>query len=101
MRRLWLAFLAVAFVATCAAMYFSAPSEPSWNGRPLSMWLRQIRRSSSAEQHQAEGALRCLGTKSIPFLLGWLSSRDNPLKKVYYEILPRRKQIQWQPEWAF
>jgi hypothetical protein len=99
--RLWLAFLAVALVATCGVIYFSAPSEPSWNGRPLSMWLRQIRRGSSTDQLQAEVALRCLGTKSIPFLLGWLNSRDNPLKKVYYEILPRRKQIQWQPEWAF
>jgi HEAT repeat protein len=65
------------------------------------VWLRQIQRDSAAEQQQAEVALRGLGTNSIPFLLGWLESHDSPLKKMYYEMLPRRKLIQSPPEWAF
>ena len=100
-RRLWLASVVIALLATCGVIgfaWFSALSEPSWNGRPLSVWLRQFQRGAAAEQQQAEVALRGLGTNSIPFLLGWLESHDSPLKKMYYEMLPRRKLIQPPPE---
>lgn len=65
---------ACGLVILSASVAVAAQQEPSYNGRPLSEWLGDIRlelRISGPEPYQQ--AIRAIGTNSIPTLLKWIS----------------------------
>jgi hypothetical protein len=103
------------FVALVAILVATAPqhraNQPVYNGLTLAQWLdivarhringygpvigsqtRQQAKDATPEQiHEAEGAIRVIGTNAFPFLLAWLNLKPNPLKIFYrgaLDLLP-------------
>ena len=60
-------------------------SEPSYNGRTLSEWLKLSRRPAVSEGFPGEAtlAVRSIGTNALPFLLKWIR----------YELPPWREKV--------
>jgi len=45
---------------------------------------RQPAKDATPEQiHEAEEAIRVIGTNALPFLLAWINPKPNPLKRFY------------------
>jgi hypothetical protein len=81
--------------------------QPSYKGLELAQWLdivarhringygpvissqaRQPAKDATPEQiHEAEEAVRAVGTNSLPFLLAWINPKPNPLKIFYRGVL--------------
>jgi hypothetical protein len=64
---------------------FRAPREPVYQGKPLSLWLRTYGPSSrfgrgSHPWNEADAAVRCMGTNTIPYLLQMLRASDSRWK---------------------
>src|SRR5688572_26702845 len=58
-------------------------SEPSYEGKPLSAWLREI--SNPHEQRDEKGVkainvIRAMGTNALPSLMRMLQARDSQFK---------------------
>jgi HEAT repeat protein len=49
-----------------------APDEPSYQGKPLSAWLKQFEAESDSAREEAQRAVRSMGEKAIPGLLARL-----------------------------
>jgi HEAT repeat protein len=84
-RRILSALLLVAGAVGVAllALRPTEPSEPIYQGKPLSVWLKEGYGSpplAPASVSAAENALRALGTNALPFLTTMAASRDSPLK---------------------
>ena len=62
------------------------PNEPSYRGKGLGAWLKEIRKASSGVPKDAEDALRQMGTNAIPALLERLAYRQPPYKLKAYEV---------------
>jgi hypothetical protein len=83
------------------------PKQPSYKGLELAQWLdivarhringyvpgtttqtRQTPKDATPEQiHEAEEAVRVIGTNALPFLLVWINPKPNALKKLYSAVL--------------
>lgn len=63
---------------------FRIHDDPSYNGKPLSEWLKQ-RHDGFAFSPQAEDAIRHLGTNAIPSLLERLAYTEPPFGERAYE----------------
>jgi hypothetical protein len=62
-----------------ASVAIAADQEPSYNGRPLSQWLGDMRLSAPTTGHEPyEEAIRAMGTNAIPTLLKWISYKPSP-----------------------
>ena len=58
----------------CALAATPAEQEPSYNGRPLSQWIGDMRLSAVTSGHAPyDEAIRAMGTNAIPTLLQWIS----------------------------
>lgn len=72
--------------------------EPSYQGRSLSWWLRDYDAALIANgaasaavdlrEDRDEKAIAAMGTNAVPFLLAWISSREepNPVQQLYSEF---------------
>jgi hypothetical protein len=95
--------------AACIGFYTLTPHEPSYKGRSLSYWLRQIddgerqnglnwqawTTNGSEAAVKAREAIRQMGTNSIPFLLQRLTNQDPGLKNKVLTILGKQRWIKF------
>ena len=72
--------LAVLFVALLGGMVWmlSAPTEPVYQGKPLTAWLNEYNGFSGDTNQAAYVAFREMGTNAIPALLRVIQSYDSP-----------------------
>jgi hypothetical protein len=79
-RRLLLALLTVGLFVALTALVWHGPTEPRYQGIPLSEWLKAYRpiggRASGSQQ--AADAVRHIGTNALPLLLSWIEHLQNP-----------------------
>lgn len=68
-------------------------SEPSCQGKGLSAWLRDLDGPSSLQRHQAQEAVRLIGSNAIPVLRSMLHARDLPLKTNLVGLLRKQRWI--------
>ena len=80
-RRIGLAVVALAVIGL-AVILFSAPREPTYGGRTLSRWVRDLKSSNVDEQRAAVVALRNLGSEPIPQLRKMLRTRDTAARRL-------------------
>ena len=66
-----LAFVAVATSLTAVLLW---PHEPTYLGRGLSSWMRDLEPNSVETQAQAAEAVRHIGPKAVPFIVARLGS---------------------------
>ena len=73
------------------------PRQPSYNGKPLSYWIsryddRILGKVSlrSIDQHEADEALREIGTNALPYLLKLAGRKDSALKQGFFSIYRRQ-----------
>jgi len=66
-----LAFVAVATSLTAVLLW---PHEPTYLGRGLSSWMRDLEPNSVEKQAQAAEAVRHIGPKAVPFIVARLGS---------------------------
>jgi hypothetical protein len=76
---------------------FSREREPQYHGRSLSQWLLLLEGGHSNEPdislHDAEEAMRHIGTNALPSLLKWLNYREQPWRtnlQTFSKKLPQK-----------
>lgn len=97
----WLAasFIVIAGVGVCLCI---GPTEPRYQGRTLSYWLRGYSTSSSGAARLAtDKAVEQIGTNAIPTLLRLLQARDSPLKEKLARLVEKAPLIHYTnwPDW--
>lgn len=84
------ALLVVAAVMAVLVWWADSTSDPKYQGKPLSFWLAELKSGDGARREAARIAIRKMGTKAVPPLIGrlryhtpfwrrqleWLSSRQ-------------------------
>ena len=65
-----------------AVLYISGQREPTYGGKPLSRWVRDLKSSDVNEQRAAVAALRQLGSEPLPRLRNMLRARDTAAKRL-------------------
>src|SRR5882724_7993680 len=58
-----------------------AANEPSYQGKPLSAWLKQIDAETDAAREEAQRAVRSMGEKAVPVLVARLRTPTDSLGK--------------------
>jgi len=72
-------------------------NEPSYHGKALSAWLEEYNQAGSMDKTgPASEAVRAMGQRTIPSLLGCLKAEDTPFKSKVL-TLARRWHIHWLP----
>jgi hypothetical protein len=77
--RVYFVLMATILIGSAAPLFWPAPSEPTYDGRKLSEWLKMWDENTVSrppgkwgkDVRVAEHAVRCIGTNAIPFLLRW------------------------------
>jgi HEAT repeat protein len=82
--------LVLALAAIGVVLYASRTNEPSYQGRALSQWLREIERApDDRETEPAKDAVRQIGTNAIPYLLGMMRAEDSKLKETFNTLVSK------------
>lgn len=95
--RILLAFAAAA-VVVLAALSVMFPREPTYHGRRLSAWLRELEHGwpqITERNAPAREAVRHLGTNAVPHLLKMLRAQDPPWKTEVIGWLQDKCNIDW------
>jgi hypothetical protein len=91
--------LLLAAVAEWMVRHFS---EPSYQGKPLSVWLDEaarngdpswVGRASWGRDSQPAQAVLAIGPRAIPLLLNWLRAKDTPLRRKLRDFAQKYKWI--------
>lgn len=75
-RRVYLIVLGLLLAGVLVAPLFNRESEPEYEGKPLSYWLRHYGAPNGyweIPQGSIESAMRKIGTNATPFLLEWIA----------------------------
>jgi HEAT repeat protein len=85
--RLLAFLLLLAALAGLIWLTFRGPSEPMYEGKPLSFWLEGYDPATRTEtsQQQADHAMEAIGTNAIPTLLEMVRMVDSPSKREFVE----------------
>src|SRR5882762_7135488 len=97
-RRILTVTLLTAVLGFVSWLLLSQPSEPVYQGKPLSYWCYQYEIDSSPDsesQLRAETAIRAIGTNAIPTLLRWLKAKDSKLKLLQLASKQHSVNIRW------
>jgi HEAT repeat protein len=89
--RITFTVLIIAILGVCL-WSASTPREPSYNGKPISVWL-QDSTPYGVDSPDAIEALRHIGINAIPTLLRMLRANDSPLKTKCIELLDRQDSV--------
>ena len=82
--------MVVAFVAVVIGL---SPHEPTYQGRGLRAWLREMQQPSPVVRQNAQEALTHLGTNAVPTLREILHSEDSPLKTNIIHLLSQQRLV--------
>ena len=90
-KTLLLTLLAVfSVVILCLAL---RPREPAYQGKGLSVWLRELDTWPGKSSEPATKALREIGTNALPYLIPALQAEDSALKVKLAKLLGRQNLI--------
>ena len=91
MKQHWRKIMIVAGVAILSLFLavLLRPREPTYQGKPLSYWAEQLWTPGAAEQDQARTALRAIGPKAVPLLLGQIRRQNSLSLRLYRDTWPR------------
>lgn len=89
--------LLAALAAVLSAVVFFTPNEPRYGGKTVSQWVIQFDTLEPREIDEADDALRALGPKAVPTLLGLVQYRDPWLKRQFCSKLygASRSSLEW------
>jgi HEAT repeat protein len=90
MRRHYLIILVLLFVGGVIGFIMASQGEPTFEGKRLSSWLRDLRDPSALVQHRAQIAVRHMGTNAVPVLQEMLHAQDSPLRTNIVNLLQRQ-----------
>jgi hypothetical protein len=100
MKRLRIIIILLAVLLTGVfVIYLVQPSEPSYQGRKLSAWLKGYYSYSLGwfGQHDKEDeALRQMGTNAIPFLMKMSKTEDSKFKQKFTSLVRKQSLIRFQ-----
>lgn len=65
------------------------PSQPTYDGRTLTHWIKVLGSSDSDEEAHAFAAIQSIGTNALPTILQLLESRDSTMKFRCLQVLGR------------
>jgi HEAT repeats len=83
-RRQYVVLVLIGGVAIAVVLaHARRPQEPMYQGKPLSYWFDQVRQPGL---EPAQTAIRQIGPKSVPFLLGQVRDQDASLRRVHRAI---------------
>lgn len=96
----------VALVVLAAVFWIIArPTEPRYQGKRLSAWLRESPHCEGcgAVSEMAAGGepIRQMGTNALPFLVKELQARDPRWLVVIVDLLDKQDHVRWRPRMAF
>jgi len=100
-RRYLLITLLIAAVGFVSWLLLSSPSEPVYQGKPLSHWCEQfvntLSKPDNQSQEQAGIAIRTIGTNAIPTLLVMLQAQDSKSKLMLIQLAQKQHffHIKW------
>jgi|SRR6185503_11577939 len=87
-----LALLVAAVGMVVFALVRPAAREPEYRGRPLREWLVEFDHGQSSTNYAAaQEAIRAMGTNCLPFLIGYLRSKDPPFNRQRVSLKARLK----------
>jgi HEAT repeats len=90
--RIAIIVLLAAIFGVVAWWKLCTPAEPSYQGRPLIVWLR-IYDENPPSYIKTDEAVRNMGTNSIPFLLRLIQAKDSRLKLKFFELADKQSFI--------
>ena len=85
--------IGVSIIFALAAVYILAVlfwNEPAYQGRRLSVWLRELQHPSPVVRQQAQVAIRNVGTNAVPLLRELLHARDSSFKTNLVALLSQQ-----------
>lgn len=97
-RRILLITLLIAAVGFVSWLIVCQPSEPIYQGKPLTFWCEQYADnfypdSDNELKKQAELAIRTIGTNAVPTLLRMLKAKDSKFKLRLIELASKQHLI--------
>jgi HEAT repeat protein len=93
MRRRYVIALVLLIMAAGIAFVLGSIAEPSYQGKRLSGWLRDLRNPSPLVQCRAQEALRQIGTNAMPVLRRMLHAEDSSVRTNLVNLLQRQTLI--------
>jgi hypothetical protein len=84
--------LALLGIVVIGLIFAPKPSEPTYEGKRLSIWLREMS-DSPEQQKRAANAVRAMGTNALPSLVRMLQARDSKFKEYVRSLLARQKLV--------
>src|SRR5262245_65199958 len=95
-RRVITVLALAAIVVAGIATIMSRPSEPVYQGKPLSTWLEELRVSwPGAGSAKATEAVKVIGTNALPYLVSALKAKDSRLKLKLAQLFGRQNLIKF------
>src|SRR6476469_7715401 len=73
----------MAGVIAASVLYLLRSPEPSWQGKPLSRWIRGLEYENRNPTDEQRAALRAMGEPAVTRLVEILQRRDSPIKKQF------------------
>ena len=89
MNRARRAIIAVVLVLAGTGLIALWPREPSYQGKSLTGWLRNLYGTTPAIRGQAQEAIRHIGTNALPILRRKLRAEDSPMRIRLFRWLGR------------
>jgi len=80
--------LSIAFIGVVIGLSLRGPA---YQGRPLRAWLRDMQHPSPLVRHNAQEAVRHLGTNAVPTLREMLHAEDSPIRTNMIYLLSRQR----------
>ena len=83
-------FVGLAVVMSPIMFLSQRPREPSYQGKPLSKWLRGFEYENLNPSEEARTALRAMGEPAVARLIAILETNDSALKRKFIDYARRR-----------
>jgi HEAT repeat protein len=96
-----LGLLAVAVGLVIFVLVRPGAREPEYRGRPLREWLVEFDHGYGTTNYSAaQEAIRAMGTNCLPFLIGYLRSKDPPFNRHWVRLKARLGLVRKSGEYA-
>jgi HEAT repeat protein len=93
MRRWRFILVGILLLLVLVPLFTSSEREPTYNGRPLSEWLRLYARWSpspgSPRNEEAASAIRRIGTNALPYLTKWIQYERPAWRMRLYRLMAK------------
>ena len=99
--RIWIGLLAIA-IGVCFLFFLSVRDNPSYKGKRLSYYMRNMQSRLAENRQPAEEAINRLGSKALPLLCKMIQAEDSAFKKGYIAWLTKYTPLKIHyPSWDY